>query len=353
MMKYLLRTFYILAVASLCLLLLYIPFQPLHRTEKSHLDVFVWGDLLLPQSIKKFERETGISVTVHYYTSNEELLVKLKQQKGRYDIIFPSDYAVKILSNEGYLMPIDPTRLDFITSLDPFLLNCEFDPHNRFSYPYLWETYGIVVDQNHLGKSLPKSWAPLFDENVTHYKIAMTPDPIEATALASFYLYGNLRPLSHNEIQKVLSLLKQQRKWVEAYADYRAKYLITTENCPVALLKSAFLPNIAPLNANVHFFYPEGPIFTTIENMAITSTCKNTDAAYTFMNYFFKPNIMAEQIKMCPLFPANSGALRLASGLDERFFKAHEEAIERQNFLFFYYFIPPDTIRKIWVDSKS
>lgn len=354
MKKYLVRISYILMLIAMCLLFLYTPTNTWYLSKKPHLNIFVWGDLLLPESIKKFEKETGIHVFCHYYTSNEELLVKLKQQKGLgFDLIFPSDYAVKILSDEGFLKPLEKSRLNFISSLEPFLLHHNFDPDNRYSYPYLWETYGIVAAQKRLKGPLPQSWAPIFDSTCVDYKIAMTPDPIEAIALATFYLYGDLHPLSSAETKSVLALLKEQSKWVEAYADYRAKYLISTDNCPVALLKSAFLPHIAPSDNEITFFYPEGGIFTTIENICITSTCQNEDAAYAFMNYFFQPHVMAEQIKRHPLFPSNPAALPLTSNLDPRYFKAHQEAIARQHFLFFHYFIPPGTIRKIWVDSKS
>jgi len=355
MKKYIIRAIYALILSFFFILLLYNPICLWeHRPVNKHLNVFVWGDLLVPKSIKEFEKETGISVTCHYYSSNEELLVKLKQQKGQgYDIVFPSDYAIKILADEGYLKPLDKKRLDFIKNIDPFLLNQRFDPNNQYSYPYVWETYGIIIDKDQLNHPFEPTWSQLFDANIIDYKIAMTPDPVEAVALAAHFLYGNLRELNTIEIQQVLDLLKKQSSWVESYADYRAKYLISTKNCPVAFLRSSMLPQIAPEQANVEFLYPNGEIFVSFENMAITSTCEKEDLAYQFMNYFFQADIMKDQMEACPLFPSIGSAVYSATNLDNRFIKAYEEAILRKNFMFFYYFIPPDTIRKIWVDTKS
>ncbi|MBS0627482.1 MAG: spermidine/putrescine ABC transporter substrate-binding protein, partial [Verrucomicrobia bacterium] len=61
---------------------------------KDHtINVFAWSDILHPDIVADFEKETGIKVKFNYYSSNEELLVKLKATKGEgYDLIIPSDY---------------------------------------------------------------------------------------------------------------------------------------------------------------------------------------------------------------------------------------------------------------------
>ncbi len=76
--------------------------------EPNSINVFAWGDILDPAVIADFEKETGIKVNLNYYSSNEELIVKLKATRGEgYDLIIPSDYAVKILIKEDLLKPID------------------------------------------------------------------------------------------------------------------------------------------------------------------------------------------------------------------------------------------------------
>lgn len=47
------------------------------RPSKS-INILVWADLFSSQMITQFEQETGIKVYVSYFTSNEELFVKLK-----------------------------------------------------------------------------------------------------------------------------------------------------------------------------------------------------------------------------------------------------------------------------------
>ena len=53
------------------------------KQDKQVLNIFSWPEILNPEIVEKFERETGIQVVRHYYTSNEELLVKLKTTHGK------------------------------------------------------------------------------------------------------------------------------------------------------------------------------------------------------------------------------------------------------------------------------
>ena len=72
--------------------------------DQQELNVFVWGDFLNQEMVECFENEKGVKVNLHFYNSNEELLRKLEVNTAKsYDILFPSDYACKILIKRGYL----------------------------------------------------------------------------------------------------------------------------------------------------------------------------------------------------------------------------------------------------------
>ncbi|MCB1081683.1 MAG: extracellular solute-binding protein, partial [Chlamydiia bacterium] len=138
-------------------------FRPI-KDDKQVLNIFSWPEILNPEIIKKFERETGITVVRHYYTSNEELLVKLKASQGKgYDLIIPSDYAVKKLIEENLLKPIDHSQLDFVATLNPKLMCQDFDPQNTYSLPFIWEVLGFGIDRDAY-QDLPfdPSWQEIF-----------------------------------------------------------------------------------------------------------------------------------------------------------------------------------------------
>ena len=65
------------------------------------LQLFNWGNYTSPELLAKFEKETGIDVTIDTFDSNEAMLAALKAGKmGQYDVAVPTDYMVAIMAGE-------------------------------------------------------------------------------------------------------------------------------------------------------------------------------------------------------------------------------------------------------------
>lgn len=69
--------------------------------KNGELNIFIWTEYVPDSVIQKFEKETGIKVNVSTYSSNEDMLAKVKSEsEGTYDIIQPSDYMVEQMSSQ-------------------------------------------------------------------------------------------------------------------------------------------------------------------------------------------------------------------------------------------------------------
>src|SRR5215469_10198598 len=83
-------------------------------TSKDSINVFTWGGILSEEIIQSFEKKTGIRVSINNYSSNEELIMKLKATEGQgYDLVIPSDYAVSILVKNQLIKELDRKKLPF------------------------------------------------------------------------------------------------------------------------------------------------------------------------------------------------------------------------------------------------
>ena len=318
------------------------------------IDVFVWGDYFESKTIKKFEELNNIKVNLHYYSSNEEMMLKLRAHKGSgYDLVVPSDYAVQILIKENLLQPMDYSKINFLHKISPILLDHNFDPKNKYSLPNMWEVYGIGYDSEQLKEiDLKPTLGHFFDKNLISYKFSMTPDPVEAIVFASCYLYGRINQLSAQQALEVKNLLIEQKPFVEAYADYRAKYLMQTKNCPIAVIRSSLLFYIAQENPHMQFVIPDEATITTIENVAIPVGCKKQEMVYKFLNFIYEDEPHASQLDICPLFPAVKSSLDYTDEVKE-FYDTYEKAIKKDNLYFFRYLIPEEEIRDMWVEIKN
>ena len=194
----------------------------------------------------------------------------------------------------------------------------------------------------------------LFSSTENPYKVVMTPDPIEAIMLTAHYLYGNTSAnFSAPQIQQMSSLLRRQKPRVEAYADFRAKYLLATENCMLGLLKSSFLCGLLQENPHIQFSLPKEGAFTSIENIVISKNATKEDWIYAFINFMYQPEIMAMQINLNPSFPACLDALPHTNISEKRFFEILAELQTTTPLLFFNYILDPDCMRKMWIDIKT
>lgn len=316
-------------------------------------NVFAWSDILHPDIIADFEKETGIRVRFNYYSSNEELLVKLKATKGEgYDLIIPSDYAVGHLVKEGLLQKIDKSRLSFWKDIDPRLLDHTFDPGNIYSIPFEWEIFIFLINAPYFAEHpVSPGWNLVFEPK--GYKIAMTSDPVEATCFASFYLFGSTPSLSPEQTDRVRNLLIRQKRGVEVYAGFRGDYFLATGSCRLAVASSSYFRKALEQFPQTGFIIPQEGTFLTLENLAIPASAKNTDQVYRLINYLFRDRSVRAHFEKFGFFPATLQSSHLSSFAPEvqNLWNASQQA--PGSFLFLREVMPQQTVNDIWVEVKS
>lgn len=327
----------------------------LFNVDKNTLHLFTWPEQFQYDAIYEFEELTGIKVVVHSYETNEELIAKMNKTKGKgYDIIAPSDYAVKILAKNDLLKKIDKSKIDFFNELDPFLLNRNFDPDNEYSLPFDWEVFGFGINRQF--NDIPQdqvSWDLIFNKDLVDYKIAMSNDPIEAISFASFYLYGKKESLSPQEYTELSSLLVDQKNWVEAYAAIRGDYLLVTKNCQVALSPSAFILKAMKDHPDIDFVLPNEGTFLTIENVSIPKASDKDELIYTFLNFIYQKEKFIENTDYFLTFPARLDVLEDTEVTDAYKRILAETRKDRSKVHNVDFIMPEASARQLWVKVKS
>lgn len=258
--------------------------------RKKSINVFMWSEVVDPQLFKKFEKETGISVNVSYYEGNEELLVKLLATEGRgYDLIVPSDYIVGFLIKHGLLKKLDKTKLDFISRLNPVFLGHYYDPNNDYSIPSEWYVLGLGFSRKFFPQGIPEaSWDLIFNPEKLSGTIVLLNDSRELITLALWHRYGKVLSPSPEEVEMAKAMLKKQKKYVEAYSDFRGDFFLSSGNCSLAILPNSFAWRTASQNSDIVFKIPREGTFISIENYVIPAVSKKADSVYKLMNFLFR-----------------------------------------------------------------
>ncbi|MBS0603990.1 MAG: spermidine/putrescine ABC transporter substrate-binding protein [Verrucomicrobia bacterium] len=355
MKKFFIRTTVIVIWIALIFCGLYWPKWKILKYDDNTINVFVWGDILEASVVADFEKETGIKLNLSYYSSNEELIVKLKATKGEgYDLIIPSDYAVNILIKEDLIKALDKSLFVHWDKVNKNLLGHYYDPDNTYSIPFEWELFGFGVDKDYFKlHPTPPSWGMIFDPNVVKYKIAMNNDPIEAVEFASFYLYGMVDNLTPVQTQEIKEVLFQQKPWVAAYVNFRGDYFLATKNVAVVVASTSYIWRSKRQFDFVGFVVPKEGSFITIESFCIPKPSQKEELVFKFINYLSSPKSVATHFDTFALFPSTLYAPEILH-MDEEAAKIMLSTEEDfKNYHFIRNVLPEDETRDIWVEVKN
>ena len=117
------------------------------KAENGELNMFIWTEYVPDSVISDFEKEYGIKVNVSTFSSNEDMLAKVKSEdEGTYDIVQPSDYMVESMIKQEMLEKLDQKALTNLSNIGDQYLDPSYDPGNVYSVPYQGGVAAIGVN---------------------------------------------------------------------------------------------------------------------------------------------------------------------------------------------------------------
>ena len=203
------------------------------------LRVYNWSDYIAPDTVKKFEDETGIRVTYDVFDSNETLEARLLAGKSGYDIVVPSNSFLAKQIKAGVYQTLDKSKLPNWKNLNPVLLKnaSASDPDNAHAFPYMWGSIGIGFNPDKvkevLGANAPtNSWDLLFKpENAEKLKacgISFLDSPTEMLPAALHYLGYPVNSQDKAQIAEAEALFMKIRPSVAYF--HSSKYISDLAN---------------------------------------------------------------------------------------------------------------------------
>ncbi|MEY3071934.1 MAG: hypothetical protein RLZZ353_130 [Actinomycetota bacterium] len=249
--------------------------------------LYNWTDYVDPELIPAFEAEYGVAVVEDFYTSNEELLARISAGGAGYDVVVPSDYAVRIMVEEGDLLELQHDAIPNLANLRADFSDPAYDPGNTHSVPYLWGTTGLGVNVGLLGDVEP-SWALVFDPEVAGNlpgRVSMLDDPREVLGAALHYLGLDPNTTSEEDLQRAADLVAQAREWTAAYDSGTYQDLLVSGEVVVAQGYSGnFLEAFDGLEGFAYLVPEEGATVWT-DAMAILADAPHPCTAHAFIDF--------------------------------------------------------------------
>ncbi|AOE85271.1 extracellular solute-binding protein [Pseudomonas sp. TCU-HL1] len=255
------------------------------------LNVVSWSGYFSPQILEKFQKETGIKVTVDSYDSNETLLAKLKQGGTGYDVAIPSHQFVPILVQENLLERFDPIQQPYYAGIVDNLKKPTWDPQGAYSVPFIWGTTSVVVDTGTY-KGPTDSLALLFQPPAElQGKINMFDSSSEVIDAASVYLDIPLCSEDPKQMQQVLNLLKAQKPFVKTYSSKAGSIRenLASGEIDMSLFWGGSSMRAREMKPSLRYLYPKEGVMAWVDNLVIPKGARNPDNAKRFIAFLSQP----------------------------------------------------------------
>jgi putrescine transport system substrate-binding protein len=279
--------------------------------EEKILNIYNWSDYIADDTVKNFEKETGIKVRYDSFDSNEVLHAKLVAGKTGYDIVVPSANWARLQIDGGLLRELDKSKIPNLANLDPVLQAQigKLDPGNKHLVTWLWgyTTVGINVAKVKaaLG-ALPmpdNAWDLIFDpkyaSKLKSCGVSVLDSPSEVLPAALRYIgkppYSKLAA----DYQDAGRLLQTIRPYVTLFSSSGYINDLANGSLCLALGWSGDI-NIArqrALNAKngnqIAVLLPNTGASLFFDTMAIPVDAPHPDNAHRWINYILRPSVHA------------------------------------------------------------
>ncbi|WP_411353080.1 extracellular solute-binding protein (plasmid) [Leisingera aquaemixtae] len=295
------------------------------------LAIYNWADYFGGTTISGYEAATGAKVTLDYFDSNEVLETKMLAGGSGYDVVFPAASNAERQLQAGALHPIDPSRLANYGNLRPEILaSLDQVPGGReLGVPYTWGTIGLAYNAaqaaERLGDLPAASWDLLFNPDyaskLKDCGIAVLDSPVEMLAVTLNYLGADPYTEDKAEIARAQDLLAAAAQNISYFSNQKPSTDLPAGNLCLAVMYSgdAGLAQARAMEAGngveIRYAIPKEGTLMWIDLMAIPADAANPDAAYAFIDYMLRPEVIAEVSNT--VFFANANAAADAHVLPE------------------------------------
>ncbi len=256
------------------------------KYEGQTLHVYNWGEYTGENIISDFEEETGCTVVMENFDSNEQMYIKVANGES-YDILVPSDYMIQRLIDEGYLQKLDYSRLDCMDNLCESVLNLPYDPGNEYSVPYFWGTVGIVYDKTKVNlEDLEKEGFAIFLDEKYKGDIYLYDSERDSFMMALKSLGYSMNTESEKELQEAYHWLVQcvQTMEPEIVTDEIIDNMAQGRKA-LGLIYSGDAAYVMSENEDMGYYLPESGTNLWSDAMVIPQNAKNPELAHEFINF--------------------------------------------------------------------
>lgn len=277
-----------------------------NSSSEPELHVLIWSDYIKPDLIEKFRQEYKCRVIVDTYDSNESMYAKLKLGAGGYDLIFPSNYFMDIMSQQDMLQKIDTSLVPNIKNLDPEYVKRVDPALMQFGIPYMVSSAGIAYRTDKV-ESFEPSWG-VFGRSEYKGRMTMLNDVRETVGAALNYLGYSANTTNPAEIEEATQVLISWKKNLAKFDSEQYKPGIASAEYLIINGYNGDTLQVIKEHPEITFVYPKEGVTIVMDFMVLPKDAPNKEMAYKFMNFLLDADVTAENMEFTFFFSPNKAA---------------------------------------------
>jgi spermidine/putrescine transport system substrate-binding protein len=270
--------------------------------EQPSLHLYTWADYVKPELVKRFEQENACRVVIDTFDSNEAMYAKLKAGASGYDIVVPSSYMARTMSQQGMLRDLDRTRLPNLAHVDPDYLKIALDPGMKYSAPYMLTITGIAYLKSRVS-NVEASWRVL-DRTDLKGRMTMLNDMRETIGAALKSLDYSLNTTNEQELAAARDVVIRWKKNLAKFENEQYKTGLASGEFLLVHGYSGDILQVQAENKDIVFMVPLEGSSLACDDMVILKGSRQVDLAHRFINFMHDPRVAAENTEfiryLCP-----------------------------------------------------
>ena len=274
------------------------------------LHLLTWEEYVDPAILDQFEAEYGISVVVHTFQDEPELVSRLTSSPGAFDLFISSGSLVGELAESRLIASLDHDNLPNLENIAPAHRDKPWDPGNQYSVPYDWGTTGILYDSRYLSPD-DLSWN-LFSDPTIATHAALDSDFSVVIGMALISLGHPLNSTDPDHLDDAVSVLQDQ---VRAGISFEDSYTLRERMIAGELWAAQAFSGDAIVaideNPNLAYFIPREGADIYFDVLSVPRDAPNKLGAELFLNYLMQPEVHAQATAYTGYENPNAAALRM------------------------------------------
>jgi spermidine/putrescine transport system substrate-binding protein len=244
----------------------------------------------LDWAVAAYTEATGHTVVHEYFTSEQEMLTKLRTNPGAYDVVLINSAYTAQAQAEGLLAPIKTELITNFADLDPSLTTSpDLNPGGAMhGVPWTWGVTGLAVS-NDAFPTLPTSIMVLWDPALKG-RVSIRDDGVEAVqlaALATQQMINNATGIE--DIQaRLTELMPQITTFWSSENDWNQ--FMAAGDFVAATYWSGSAARSIGQGLNISFIVPDEGAIGWLDGLSIPASSTKQDAAHAFIDWMVDPD---------------------------------------------------------------